>query len=458
MRLLTRLAALSLGVLAVLPAAAQIPANLLSLRPIKGVSYQPSPSDDCQLQSQQCTTFNGVYYDTDFYNTDFALLWGPGTATNPGRDDLKTLKDQGVNFLHIYNWNPQRDHGPFLDAVATHGMKLTVPVSNYTACLIVGGCQGVGAGSYLNAYNNIKAIFNQVYGTNNKPHPAAAVWAIYNEYDYNGIDPTNVAFAIQAILKLENDAGIAAADRLPFVVPVSNAVNSGSSQPYFQTAQAIYQAIPNANPSIPAGVVAIIAASVALQNANINNTTSYGGVNVGAMPSTFWGTRFIATVNPFTSGPTINAYITQASQFQSSFPAAVVITTAQTWNAAWNTLPPLFLTEMGINIGGSGPTPSTGTTATQATWVLLQLQCTNPWAVDATSTPQGYFLGSNIFEFEYEGVNGRWGMFVFPSPLVYTTGTTTGGQSYRVDTLNAQLAWASVASGFQATSKTLCTQ
>ncbi len=450
--------AASVGLTA-LPAGAQISSSLTALRPIKGISYQPSPSDDCQLQTQYntiqpCLGLNGnnpTYYDTDFYNTDFALLWGPGTGATAGkgRNDLATLKAQGINFLHLYNWNAQRDHGPFLDAVVANQMKVMVPVSNYTACLIVGGCQGVSAGSYQTAYNNVQAIFNQVYtngGTT--PHAGIGAWGIYNEYDYNNIDPKNVAFVIQAILQLETTRGVAVADRLPFMVPASNAVHSGSQDAWFQTAQALYQAIPNANTNIPPGVLANIAVSVTLQNANVNQTTSYGGVTVGAVPADFWTTRYIATVNPFTSGPTINAYITSPSQFQSAFPGAAVTASSQTWNAAWNSLPPLFLSEMGINIGGSGGTPQT-----QATWILSQLQCTNPWAVDATSTPQGYFIGSNVFEFEYEGANGRWGMWTFPSTLAFTSGTTSSGATYRIDTLNAQPAWASVLTGFQATTK-----
>jgi hypothetical protein len=448
---------------AALPAAAQIAPALTALRPIKGISYQPSPSDDCQLQTQNnatspCSTplqgYNPTYYDTDFYNTDFALLWGPGTAATPGRNDLATMQAQGINFLHLYNWNAQRDHGSFLDAVHAHGMKVMVPVSNYTACLIVGGCQSVpaGAGSYQEAYDNIAAIFAQVYpNSGNKPHPGIGAWGIFNEYDYNNIDPVNVAFTIQAILKLEAAAGVTAADRLPFMVPASNAVNSNARDAWFQTAQALYRAIPNANPSIPPGVLANIAVSVTLQNAQANGTTLYGGVTVAQVPADFWTTRFIATVNPFTNGPTINAFITSANQFQSAFPAAAVsITTpvAMTWNAGWNSLPPLFLSEMGINIGGSG-----GTLQTQAAWILSQLQCTHPWAVDASSTTNGYFIGSNVFEFEYEGANGRWGMFTFPSPLAYTQGTTGGGQTYRIDKLNAQPAWTSVQTGFAATAK-----
>ncbi|MFO1323992.1 MAG: hypothetical protein U1F15_07985 [Burkholderiales bacterium] len=448
--------------LAALPAAAQIAPNLTALRPIKGVSYQPSPSDDCQLQTQFKDTpgclaiknFNATYFDTDFYNTDFALLWGPGTQATPGRNDLANMKAQGINFLHVYNWNAQRDHTSFLDAVVTNGMKVMVPINNYTQCLIVGGCQTVppGAGSYQNAYNNVKAIFNQVYlngGTT--PHPGVGAWGVFNEYDYNNIDPVNVVFVIQAILQLEAAAGITGANQLPIMVPVSNAVNANSQYAWYQTAQAIYQAIPNANSNIPPGVLANIALSITLQNAQVNNTTVYGGVTVAKVPANFWTTRFIATVNPFTSGPTINNFITNANQFQSAFPGATVSVTtpvAQTWNAAWNSLPPLFLSEMGINIGGSGGTPQG-----QAAWVLSQLRCTHPWAIDPTSTKNGYFIGSNVFEWEYEGSNGQWGMLTFPSPPVFTTGQTTTNLTYRIDTLNPQPAWASVLTGFQTTTK-----
>ena len=57
---------------------------------------------------------------------------------------------------------------------------------------------------------------------------------------------------------------------------------------------------------------------------SVNDTTVYGGVTVARRAADFWTTRYIATVNPFTSGPTINAYITSPSQFQSAFPGAAV--------------------------------------------------------------------------------------------------------------------------------------
>jgi hypothetical protein len=451
-----------------------IPPSLLTLRPVKAISYQPSPSDDCLWQAKHCPNPNppppnndATYYDSDFYNTDFPNLWGSGSASN-GRNDLATISASGANLLHIYSWNPQRHHTSFLDAANAAGLKVMIPITNYTACAISGGCQGIqpAQASYQTAYNIIQGTFNEIYANNGStPHPAAAVWAIFNEYDLNSIDPKNVVFAMQAIMQLEVQAGVTGANRLPFVVPVSNAVNnqaSGTQPAYFANAEALYLALntTKTDATIPPGVLSIVALSVAMQNAATNATVSYRAaadatpVSVAAMPADFWRTRYIATVNPFSDGPTLNRYITDAGQFQSAFPGANVTAGSYTWNAAWNTLPPLFFSESGINIAGSASPPSLGTPQTQAAFVLKQLQCTIPWAIDATSTPQGYFLGTTIFEFLNEDANGRWGMQVFASPASFALATTTGGATYRVDQLSAQPAWANVATGFKATAKT----
>src|SRR6185295_4811493 len=105
--------------------------DISKLRPMKGIAYEPAPSDDTQLQVPPFNQFNAVYYDTDFYNSDFAALWGPDGG---GRNDLLTMKNAGINFLHIYNWNPGRNHTSFLDAVNANGMKVMIPISNYTNC------------------------------------------------------------------------------------------------------------------------------------------------------------------------------------------------------------------------------------------------------------------------------------------------------------------------------------
>ena len=456
--------------------AGTIPPSLLTLRPVKAVSYQPSPSDDCLWQAKHCPNPNptptnpnndATYFDSDFYNADFPSLWGTGSASN-GRNDLATIQASGANLLHIYSWNPQRNHKSFLDAANAAKLKVMIPITNYTACTISGGCQGIppAKASYQVAYNVIRDTFKEIYANGGSmPHPAAAVWSIFNEYDLNSIDPKNIAFAIQAILQLESLAGVTGANRLPFVVPVSNAIHnqaSGAQPIYFANAEALYLAmagnVSKTDATIPPGLLPIVALSVALQNAATNATTSYKAaadatpVTVGAMPADFWQKRHIATVNPFSDGPTLNRYVIDAGQFQSAFPGTNVTAQGITWTAAWNSLPPLFFSESGVNISGSAP-GGAGNAQTQAAFVLKQLQCTMPWAVDASSTPQGYFLGTTIFEFTNEDANGHWGMFVFPTPVNFTTATTTGGATYRVDQLSAQPAWANVATGFQATAK-----
>src|SRR6185295_1553190 len=246
--------------------------DISNLRPMKGIAYEPAPSDDTQLQVPPFNQFNAVYYDTDFYNSDFAALWGPDGG---GRNDLLTMKNAGINFLHIYNWNPGRNHTPFLDAVKANGMKVMIPISNYTNCLIVGNCQGVNVGSYQNAFTNIQNIFNQIYpGSSTTAHPAAAMWGIYNEYDKNTVDPVNVAFVVQALIKLENDRGVPAANRLPITVPVSFATRTaaefakfGQQQPpFFQAAEQLYKQIKPAL-DVPGGVLAQIALYTAFERA-----------------------------------------------------------------------------------------------------------------------------------------------------------------------------------------------
>ena len=385
-------------------------------------------------------------------------------STGAGRDDLATIKANGVNLLHIYSWNPQRNHTPFLHAAHLKGLKVLIPITNYTACTIVGGgCQGIQPASYQTAYGIIQQTFNEIYSGGTTPHPAAAAWAIFNEYDYNSIDPKNVVFAMQAIMQLEAAANIPVANQLPFVVPVSFGRNTQSpSQPaYFANAEALYLAANTGatDATVPAGVISLIALSVAMQNAATNNTTSYqaandtGPVTVAAMPATFWQNRFIATVNPFVDGPTLNAYFMNANQFQSAFPGTAVPITGFTWQSTWNTLPPLFFSESGINIGGSAP-PGQATPQTQAAFIKTQLKCTMPWASDSTSTTNGYFLGTTIFEFTNEDANGRWGMYVFATPSSFQTAMTTQNQPYRVDQITAQPAWADVKTGFDATAKT----
>jgi hypothetical protein len=419
-------------------AAAQstIPANLTKLRPIQGIAYDPKPSDFPQA----------AYYDSDFFNGDFKGIWGDDGQAG-ARRDLATLASDHINLLHLYNWNPQRpDHASFLKAADDNGIKVMIPISNFTAQTITGttGCATCGKG-YQAAYDLVSNIFKQVY-TGTTPHRAAAMWAIYNEYDLNNINPVDVAFVVQAILTLEDEARIPPENRLPITSPVSDATfardqRQGLSRVLAQSFERATVQWLRTNPGknvstspsdLPGAVLAILAISNALDD---NQTrSSYqsgfdsGPVMVSPIPADFWKTRFIASSNPFRIGAALEDYLTNPLQFQSAFPGTT----------AWNTLPPLFFGEMGFSQKDAG-----GDLQKQATIVLGQIEATHKLAV-AASTPQGYFLGSCFFQHtlvdpsRFEGFDTT-GQFA----------THTGPAApYRVDVLTPLPVWASVKQGY----------
>jgi hypothetical protein len=468
-----------------------LPTAIEALRPIKGVAYDPAPSDDPQGENGgkpngPAANRSFIYYDSDFFNDDFKALWSDdGTGT--GNNDLQTMKAAGVNFLHIYNWNAQRNHDAFLNAADDAGIKVMIPISNYTASLTDASCCGINpnppASGYNAAFNNIKSIFNQIYPNGGVvPHRGAKVWDIMNEFDFENAGPEKVAFIIQSILRLEQERDIPAANRLPIAVPVSFAVrdaenymNIGIKQPaIFAQAEDLYhQYHPGQRP--PGGLLATMALSLAFQQAMTtyayNNETP---VTVPAFPGDFWTTRFIAVVNPFVDGPTTSTYLTDTNVgFQSGFPG----------KDPWSTLPPLFLGEYGIDRNSSV------NVAAQAAFVTRQMNCVFPLALSSSNLPSGYFLGINAFEFSPVCKNKYWNIFGFtgegktadplqgPScqtladklnanclnpqqtqcanvsvqPSTFAMHSTTSGPQYRVDKLIPFQEWTSFVNGFQQT-------
>lgn len=422
-------------------AAAQssLPANLTQLRPIQGIAYDPKPSDFPQP----------AYYDSDFFNGDFKGIWGDDGQVG-ARRDLANLADAHVNLLHIYNWNPARpDHGSFLDAAAANGVKVMIPISNFTAQTITGttGCPTCSNG-YQAAYDLVRRIFMQVY-TGTTPHPAAAMWAIYNEYDLNGINPVDVAFVVQAILTLENEAGIPPENRLPFTSPVSDATfardqRQGLSRDLVQAFERATVQWLATNPGrnvdrspsdLPGAVLAILSISNALSDSQARTSykSKFDGtaVTVAAVPADLWTTRFIASSNPFRLGPALEDYLTNPKQFQSAFPGTT----------AWNTLPPLFFGEMGFSQADSG-----GDLQKQASIVLGQIQATHKLAASG-GTPQGYFLGSCFFQHTLVDTSRFEG---FDTTGAFSTHTGPAG-AYRVDTLTPLPLWDSVKQGYAPT-------
>jgi len=428
---------------------AAIPSNLTKLRPIKGVAYDPKPSN-FSPSGPSGGPPNDAYFDSDFFNSDFTAIWGD--AGSGSRKDLETAKNAGLNLLHLYNWNPQRNHTSFLDAAKANNLALMIPINNFTSETIRGEvCKTCGKG-YQGAFNIIKGIFEQIYQGGKTPHSAAVMWAIFNEYDINPIPPAHVAFVAQAILTLENENDIPVANRLPITVPVSDATFARDDRgPRTREQQVALERATlqwlETNPGkrvqskfandLPGAVLAILAVSNAFADAQ--TTKSYKSafdpdpVTVAAIPADFWKTRFIASSNPFRDGPTMRNYLLSKDQFQSAFPG----------NTDWNTLPPLFFAEYGWSQRASGGTPLCPEDACfqkQADFVLKQLQCTNPLAV-SSGTPQGYFLGSTFFQATFvDGAHFEAGDFIpdqftdFDQP---NAPAPAGGTKYRVDKVKA---------------------
>ena len=377
-RRLAALVAVASILAAILPAGVATAATpqIRTVGQIKGVSYQPVPSDYSPCQS--C-----VYYDTDFFNADFPLLW---SAENGGRGDLKTIgQTVKANMLHLYDWNPARNHLPFLNEASSYGVRVAVPISNYFAS----NPDGLRA--------NIEQIVRQVYvdsaGSPSKtPHPAAVMWLIANEYDLpnNHVSAAQVARVAEIIYQTEQSIG--ATTVLPVGSPVSFGVNGD-----------------------PQGRPAIVA---------INNLMTALDAST-VLPSDFVRTRFIAATNPQNRGTFINTWL---DQYASAWPS-------------WT--PPLWFAELGTGVilscAGYKDT-CTPSEQQQATFNAEQ------WQYSVPGQPGAFFLGSAQFEWIDEPWKGdpattndsTFGVLKYAG--TYTTHPTTGG-TYRVDDLVQKPSW-----------------
>lgn len=165
--------------------------NLLALRPIRGVNYQPSPSDYVSLPAPP------QYFDTDFWNSDFEGLWGtnlvPGGASpctsTGGRDDLKTLhEDLNTNLLRGFNLSLQfRNHVPFLDACQAVNIKVLLPLDTWVTQVSAPNWT-----SFLEPLvkNIVKKLGN---------HPAVAGWTLGNELN-GSLEAKNIATMFQLLV------------------------------------------------------------------------------------------------------------------------------------------------------------------------------------------------------------------------------------------------------------------
>jgi hypothetical protein len=264
------LAACALSMLAATAADAGVPRGLpgADLAPIKGMAYHPTPSDyrpPCPDKAR-CP----VYYGSDFFNADFAQLWDDA---NGGRGDLKTMASElGVNFLHLYDWDPARDHLPALNEALRHGIRVAVPISDYFVF------------AAPDARQQIERILRQVYvdrqGKASKtPHPAVKMLLIANEPENKPNWQTFVGQAHANVIAAEKAIGVRTV--LPISVPFSFSIYKG----------------PNASNehSLPAtGQVNSLRAQLRRQ---------------AGVPDDFLRERFVAATNPQNPGSDMKNFI-----------------------------------------------------------------------------------------------------------------------------------------------------
>jgi hypothetical protein len=310
--------------------------------PIKGVCYQPAPTDYVGNQGQ-----GQKYFDTDFFNTDFTGFWSAGGG---GRGDLSNMADLGVNFLHLYDWNAQRNHGSFLQECNSLGIFVAVPFNNSY-------CTSIGTWGA----NGVYAIMQEIYtlGGGTTPYSQVAMWTIANEFNQGGgANPAQIAQIAQIILYAETQLGNSV------VLPISSPTSFA----------------PAVNPGIaPTQELQTAFGQTTSFTATINNQQ----VNIPALPADFFETRYIAATNPqnpgsippASSGVTIESWL---PQYAAAFP---------------NT--PLWFSEIGIGVQNScnGYSPSCTTSETQqAAFTKNQLQKADPGQY-------AYLLGSCIYEY-----------------------------------------------------------
>lgn len=100
--------------------------------PGKGTGYQAfSQGYD---PSSANTTY--IYFGSDIARKQTGSLWGTQSYLSQScepncRNDLKKLKDDGINLIRLYDWDPRNDHSQFLDYANSLNIKVVVPISNW---------------------------------------------------------------------------------------------------------------------------------------------------------------------------------------------------------------------------------------------------------------------------------------------------------------------------------------
>lgn len=269
--------------------------------PLFGMAYTAEPSDynnSAPMGSPERTScpFPDAckYFDSDFTNADFSLLWGPS-----GRNDLGTIRGLGMNFIALYDWAGGfcRDHKPFLDAAWNGGknpLMVTIPISDTK---VQNAFEPSGKADIL-------SILYQAYGLdpngNGTPNisPAASMWRIGNEVALHHIELNRVVQVVKIILNFEAEKGIPDNQKLVFTSDVDFGVQRGQ----------------------PPGIAQMLDLQKAFNDAGLSD---------------IWHTRFIASINTKNEAPLIQNYVTNVFPNQSDFSQGSGL--------------PLFFAEYGLN-------------------------------------------------------------------------------------------------------------
>jgi hypothetical protein len=421
--------------------ASQRLSSFLPQGPIKGLCYTPEPSDDPTPPPVQ-------YFDSDFWNNNFTPMWSsqkniPGFTTSGnsvnGRGDLATFQSLGVNFLHLYDWNPQRNHGSFLAAAAADGMTVNVPISNYVFTLLM------VSSSSETQLQFVQQVFQQVYpnlqSRNTAPAAGISMWTIGNEPDNSGgqITPQEVAEVAQMIVYCETQAGIPDANQLPIAVPLSWATSYGGTS------------FSNPTPSVGA-VEALYAAFVQANSGSSSfSATEVGGssVTVGPLPSNFFTTRFVWANNPI-GNQQVNFFLGVNSPH--NIPPWPAYNQPQNTDEPINwTQVPMFFTELGPSSLGN----SVAQQKLQAKILAAQLADVKRAESGGNDTN---FYGATVFQFldqiaHKSGPEAHFGIETFNTakgyqPITDSVSPPGGGSTWRLDYLQTKLAFATVMNAF----------
>lgn len=134
-----------------------------------GAGYDPSTSN---------TTY--LYFGSDIARRQMGSLWGTQSYLSQScepscRNDMKTIKDMGINLIRLYDWDPRNDHSQFLDHAHDLGIKVVVPISNWLPTQ--------GPDTWDKEVPNYFRHGNFGNRDNNDWHPAIAGVIISNELD-----------------------------------------------------------------------------------------------------------------------------------------------------------------------------------------------------------------------------------------------------------------------------------